>query len=673
MEEYENKDKLLFELGYDPSEKAKQIITQAYDDYNYCRSIRNQRFPLLQEMTIEEYIAESQKRYVGYIESDSEELETEDAVEGRVFMPETRNKLNAILSYYTNQRMRVEFSARYKNQEVNKVASGIVQSLYDWSMDETNGDEQQYYEALECAVKGTVVVLEGWDFATRKVKYVTKNNFETGELEYEEKTIIDKNEPYSYVVPLESVYVPNVYQPDIQKQRYVIIEEELSHDEFMGRYGKYKNAKYVPCASMMPVEDREQQMFFYQRWNGITKSHMVKVLHRWDKWNDQYDVIANGILMTPEVNPFVFDHKQLPMVVQRFEILSPDFFYGLSFPMKLATEQDALNSLYNLFLMRTYASSNITIVTSQEDQIESDRLGPFYRIQLEDADNMRELQFRPISPGEISVMDKILESINKSSIDPTQQGMANAETATAIIAAREATNRLMGTFLNFLSWMTYKKVKLRVANLLQFTSEGSEEMLIGGAMKEDDNGRLMQEFRIRDQLLNSGKRGLRLVRIVHDGPLKSANELEEEGDRSEGPVEIFEVTPQTLRNLDCMFYVVPNSSTPPTKTLDKAMKTEYIQNKLSLFPDLSPRPKLSALLDETFDQNPEEMTVQEAPAQGMEQALAEMMGGAQGGPSQPKAGESGRPGAQGPSISQQVLESPESSLKKMTGLEGQSM
>ena len=659
-----------FALNYTPTEKAEDILKKVYDRWEVCQSVWDQQYDLLQGMTPAEYITESQKRYIGLLEDEEDEDDGKPAVEGRMFMPETRNKLNAILSYYTNQRMRVEFSARYKEQEVNKTASNVVSSLYDWSMDVTNGDEQQYYEALECAVKGTVVIFEGWKFQTRKVKYVTKHNVETGEVEYDEQTIVEKNEPYSYVVPLESVRVPNFYQPDPQQQRYIMVEEELSHDEFMGRYGRYPNAEYVPCANMMPIEDRDTQMYLYQRWNGLTKEDRVKVIHHWDKWEDQYDVVANGVLLTPEVNPFAFDHKQAPFIFQRFEILSPDFWMGLSFPMKLAPEQDALNSLYNLFLMRTYASSNVTIVTSQEDEIEQDKLGPFYRIQLEDVANMRELEFRPISGGEIAVMDKILESINKSSIDPNQQGIASAETATAIIAARESANRLMGTFLNFLAWMTYKKTKLRVANLLQFSSEESPELLAAGDIRKDKEGRLIQEFRVRNQQLLSGKTGTRIVRIVRQGPLKTKEGLEVEEEISEAPIEVVEVTPQRIRELDSLFHVVPNSSTPPTKTLEKAMTMEYIQNKVTTFPQFAPMEKLSSLLDETFDQNPEEMTItpQQPPmgqGGGMEQMMSALAGGA-GGQQMPEA-----PSQEGPSISEQMMGAPENSLSRLTGIEAE--
>lgn len=609
------------------SQDKQNRVIEIEENFNNCLSKRSESYFLFDDHTFEEYINESVRLWNSYLPPVDD-----DNWRSNVFMPETRNKTIAILSFVAGQRMRVEISARKRDKAPDKVLSGVVKSSYDYSLDHEGGDKKFFLEALECSTKGTVIVFEGYNYRTRKIRQFKDYDFATGEYKQKvEKEIIEEDDCFKKVIPLEDLYIPNFFEEDIQKQSYLIYREEVDYQTFKSRFGKYKDFDKVPYTNNQ-IADKDGKYDYYQRYWERIKNGNVEILTQYNKEKDQVDISANGILLTPLDNPFIWDHKQYPFGKAVFEPMTTDFFYGKSLPQKFISEQIVLNTMYNMFLDRTYLSVMPWFITSLVDEIEMNEIRPMGRIQVSDPDKMREAQIKPVGTGEFNMLQTVLDSISKSSIDVSQQGQVSSDTATGIMQARESSVRMMGLFLNSLAWMEYELARLRISNILQFYPKPNS--LKTGTIRE------IQE---ENQILSDGTKGLKIIRLMKDSDLSPelGRNIQTEVNESETSMEITPITSKMLKDIDYKLKIVPNSSVPETKSLRKALALEYTDVVLQRFPDLSNREKLFDYINEVFDQNTEEMKVQapqapqnmpsEAPqgsqTQGMGKIASQMLGG----------------------------------------------
>lgn len=624
----------VYKASQEEQDRLRLIYNRMYD----CIELRNQPFSYFDNQSLEEYINESVKRWNSYIPP-------RDATDWRtsVFMPDTRNKLLAILSFVAAQRQRAEFVARDKYHPVNKSMSAVLQVMYDYSMDAEQGDMKFINATLENLIKGTVVVWEGCEYSKRDVKKVKEYDPITGEYKTETEEMIDQDNCVQRVIPLEDVYIPNFYEPDIQKQPYVIIREEMEYTLFKDKYKKWQNFDYVQ-PRMYLTEDKEGDIFFYERWASRVDEDTIEVLNYYDKWNDTHNIVANGVLLTPVDRPIIFDHKQYPFAKTINEPMGIDFFYGKSVPQKILSEQDVVNTLYNMLLDRTYLSVMPWFLTSLEDEIEESEIGPLQRVQVSDVSQFREANIQQVGSAELQMFDRVRDSISSSTVDESMMGSVADGTATAVQHARESATRVLGLLIKFMSHLTYQQSRLRAANILQFYPAGS-------GMKGGTDDKELKEYRADNQTLSDGQVGLKVVRMV--GDKKQAPEkrrVMEEVGRSDRPTEIIYITPRQLHMIDYDVKIIPTSSVAESQSLQKALGLEYNQVMLSAFPDMVNREKLFEYVNELFDQSPQEMKQDQQQQQAMlENAMA---GEAQG-------------EAATPEIAQQLMGNPEQSLGQL--------
>lgn len=475
---------------------------------------------------------------------------------------------------------------------------------------------------MEAIVKGTVVVYEGYLFRTRINKTIKTIDVETGKTVWTKEKVIEDDRVNQMVIPLEDVYIGNIFEPDIQEQPYVIIRELLDKGTFKARYGGYKNIDSVPT-ELLQFDPKSGKFYFYDDWSTRIEDGQVEVLHYYNKWEDEYIIMANGEIITDYDNPIPFDHKQYPFAKSIFEPVGK-FFYGKGLPLKIASLQDSINAMLNMALTRTYASLVPWYFTSIGADIDELDIRPMAVLQVPDPNNMREAQIASVSPGDNQVLETTRGMLDASSVDPSQAGQVSDQSATGILAAQEGAMRIMGLFANMLSWLIYDQAHLRTSNFLMFNTKPNKRVLKNGLVREEKT-----EFIKEDAILSDGSKGIQIVRIVDGEELPTVGEVQDEVEAMADRAEIFYVSYTTLRNLDFSLRIVPNSSVSETRTLNKAMLLEFVKESKNMFPNLVNDEGLYDSMIDVFKQNPAQVKlVQQQASPEMLQAQGQQMQGA---------------------------------------------
>lgn len=596
------------------TKKEQALLTEIYQNIDYCVGLKQRPFHYFDDMSFEMMINASVRRANSYNPPQA-------ANDWRVAvnMPETEDKLQAILGFITANRPRVEISARTDQKLIDKRIGKALDVITDASLDAEDGDAKMTSGSQEVLTKGTVVMYEGYEKVYRTIKDEKKVDKKTNKVTYTEKKICDSKKPIQRLVPIENFYIPNFYEVDLQKQGYVIEREEMNYHVAQQVYGNYPNWKHVQTSQQIKIT-KEGNYFFYENWGERVYEETVEILHWYHRTKDLYIIVINGVLMTEIDNPIPFKHKNYPFSYAVCQRYAPDFFWGKPLPMRLLSRQDFLNTLIRLAADRGVMSLLPWFVTSEESNIMPSDIGPMEVITVSDVTQFREAKIDPMQQGDVQLINMFQDSMSRSAVDPSQQGQVTSATATAVQNARESAINSLGLIIRFLSWMTHNQTRQRISNILQYH-------VIGDVYDKDMKN---PEFRVSGKKLSDGTTGDIIVRIVADekdipSPEKQAEELA----KSDGNVEVIYVTIEELHNIDFYIKIIPTSRVAESRALTKALFIEALQLIMQTFPDMANRQKLFEQLLETFDLDSEIMNMEqlEQMAGGMLPEEQQMMPG----------------------------------------------
>jgi hypothetical protein len=662
---------------YQFSDEEQIAIKKHYDQFQHCVNERQVPRHYFDDMTYEEVINESVKVAISYLPP-----RVEGEWKHRVSMPDVEQKIQTMMSFAAQQRLRSEISARSKGETANKNLSVIVSALNEKFLDIENFDEKFIDAFYELLIKPLAIVYEGYEYRTRETKDLTEYNFETGAFDFKKRQRIDIDRPNARVVPCENFYFPDFYQPDLQKQQYVYEREEMPYTTAEAVYGKYPNWKYVQTKNSFTEQQKESNFYFYQNWNGRVESENVEVLHGYNREEDTYNIIVNGIPLNSIDSPIIFDHKDYPYSWAKAQKYAVDFAPGKPLTIKLLKLKEISDTLINMFLDRTYFSVLPFWFTGFEDEIEDNTLRPGGRVQVPNVDQMKEGNVQAVQQGDLSMHGLITDAINRSSVDPAQEGEVSGETATAIQMAREAAVRAFTLTLNFMMWMEKSRTRQRVSNIIQFYPKHT---MIKQATGEFEVTK--KEIRREQAILSDGSIGLQIIRLVDpkEKPITQSaiqEEVDETKEKEGVTAEIYYTTPAKLANIEFDVRIVPNSSIAETESMQKAMFVEGAQFILQSFPQLVGQAGAQVLYEEALERfklpkekilratSQEQEAAQTAPGgqgQGLPPELMQALAGQGQGPQGASKGQS-EEATRIPSRMRQMVGSPAKSTKQLQGM-----
>lgn len=564
---------------YRPEDNVKDYTTKRYSDFQYCLSLRDQTYHEFDDLTPDDYWAEARKRVKNYLPplSASQEL-------SNMFLGKTRNKRNVIAAFVSAQRPRVEISVRAKGEtkKTDKRLSQMLRTAYDFFMDKEDADEKYLDWTIEALDVGTAFLLEDYAYFKQQVKIVEEEDHATGEKKWIKQDRIVKDECQASIVPIEDLFVPNFYEPDIQEQPYIILREYIPRLIAHQRYGYYANWKYVPIAAPRK-DEKESDSFFFQLLEDRIEDNFVEVLHYMNRWDDEHAIFCNGVLMTQMDNPIRYDHKKIPIAKTINEKMGPRFFYGMAMPMKVVSEQDGFNELANNNMDRSRISSIPKFISNYETELEVDNTSTYSIIKGDGDSGLRELDVQSVKPGDMNFLQFLGTMIDEATVDASFSGSIEGVTAAEIMNAKAQNQQKLGAFLTYIYAAAKRHAELRMATILQYFFMTSKKW----------DGKVFDTREIsRREKLQDGTDGTRIIRVVSSdkkippkedrikekqrGVLEKKDALGRIVDtKVEVNYDYIYVTPQEIADIDYTINVVPGSSLPETQSLKKALALEF--------------------------------------------------------------------------------------------------
>lgn len=379
-----------------------------------------------------------------------------------------RTKLFALLSSVVNLDLSGDISALDKN---NLPIQGMGDAMEDIILktNELDGDdEKKLLRQYELVKQGTVFVEEIWDERKKKEKKM-KEKF-SGKLNLEWQTKIKDAfaRPSRNIIPGINVYLGSmeIYNSSDQPYLFTVDRKPYSEAEFI--FGEWDRWTNVP-KSKESFNDIESSSF--SNWRLLEEEKdMVEIVRYQDKWNNEYAVIINGVLMTPVGLPLPWGYDDYNIAQQNLEPIHTKFAYGKSLTFRIRNKVAIYDELAKLSVLKTqksFAPPRYNI----SGRIVSSRVFMPGKINHGLAPNSLppiEGENLGVNQAEMSMLEWIQASIDNETTSPTFQGQQTkgSTTATEIVELQRQAKQMLGLIIFSVSMLEWKLEWLRLQNLI---------------------------------------------------------------------------------------------------------------------------------------------------------------------------------------------------------------
>lgn len=490
----------------------------------------------------------------------------------RAIRPIVRNKCISIAAHATARLIFPKVFSLDKESNYQKDCAKVMELLMEYSAKQSKYEKTSLLAVISAIVNPCSFIYTEYGDVIRNVK---KQKDDSGKWKVE--SIKDEN--YSgfkdVVVPCNEVMIENVYEPDIQKQSFVIWRRVISYDQAQLKYKDSPNWKYVKPGVQTLFSDENGQ--FYDVYDENMRGEMVEEIKYWNKNMDMAIIMVNGIFVTDYDQPNTRLDKQYPFAKFGYEIISEDFFYYKSLAFKMQHDADIINTLYPMIVDGTYLNIMQPMVATGSEAIGSSVIVPGLVTSFSDKDS----DIRPINVAQniksgIDTLFQVEQSINESSQNPLQQGLQPSGSTTAYEISRieQNANTVLGLFIKMIGDFVEQYGNLRMSDIIQYLT------MIDADLITDDENLIYKTFVVggKDTTSKIMFEDFETEMTDHEKMMKSYQLMEEEKDGQT----LYRVNPVLWREMKYTVVVSPDILQPRSEDLERAYALELFDRAIGL-------------------------------------------------------------------------------------------
>lgn len=491
----------------------------------------------------------------------------------RAIRPVVRNKVMSIAAHATARLLFPKVFAYNENSDEQQDAAKLMEDLMEWSGDISNYPYIALNRVIMALSSPASIGYTEYGEVMRNVKEEKRGN------NWIMKRVRDEAYPcfMDVVVPVNQFYIENIFEPDIQKQGFVIWRKVYSYSAAQAQYnGVYDNFKYVR-PGVQTIFDDANRVFYYV-YDPNMRSEDVEEIVYWNKNLDLKIIMVNGVMMTPHDNPNPRQDKLYPFEKFGYELINNRFFYYKSLAFKLQHDADIVNTLYQMVIDGTYLSIFKPMVNVGGEIIASDVIipGAVTTLSSPDAD-LRAINVGSDLRSGLETLSVVEQSINESSQAPLQAGQdvqGGGTTAYEISKLEQNANTILGLFIQMIAKHVKDFGKLRMGDILQYLTVPEVTEISG------EPELVYRTFFLKGKEKNK--------KIIFDSNIPGQHSAEDylnasldiEKEEREKNMEIVKANPILVRDLKYMVTVSPDVLNPRSSDLERAYSTELFDRAI---------------------------------------------------------------------------------------------
>jgi hypothetical protein len=562
---------------YQPSDKVQARTHQVQVDYQQGKLFQTKPLREFDDRSLIEEIDMNQKAFNSYVPPRS--TDPADSWRAQTVRPVTRNKLISIAAHITSVILYPSAFAQNDRDEEDREAGHVMRDLMEWTIDNSNY-KRAFIQAVISALVDPVVILEaGFYRVMRTVRTKLTEKDDEGNYRYDKKEIIDEilSGFKAYVIPCQQILISNIYEPDIQRQRFVIKDRYIDFNEARQIYGNHKSFEYVIPGTVAVFDDYTRT--FYNVQDEESKKYLVKETIYYHRTEDLQLAFVNGIMMCDPDSPITREDKLYPFAKTGYEPLNNgQFFYYKSAANKLGSDQEIVDALYNFIIDGNFMALMPPMAIFGSEEADSGVMIPGSMTAFRDPNvKMESLAPRMDLRGGLEAMALVEKSMSESSQDNARAGVGggSGQTAREVMLLEKNAQVQLGLFKHMIGFLIEDFGTLLMGDILQYMTIPQIEKLTDGVS--------YRSFLLPNKIMD-GKTVTKKIEFTADYLGKEEMSQDEILDESwkilereggpEGDKKIMRVNPASFRTLKYRIKVGVDELSPKSKELEKALDLE---------------------------------------------------------------------------------------------------
>ena len=639
--------------AYEPTKEESQEYNEIMNDVIKGRNVIQKSYNQFNGRNLYDCLDDWQKRWNGYLPMSS--VLTQDR--SNIVMNFTRNIVIGYVSKIVPPITKIIAVNKNTNKENIKFADAL-NDLITYSNNEESADSKFKESALDCAVKGTVIKYEGYLKQEQEMEVPDVVDPETGKMKTKKQKRLLFDNAYQENVPIEDFYIANPYQPDVQKQPFVIWKKCTSYDEAKWEFGNYPKFDFVNKGSYTLTS--EPTTFYRNQLYTELNANQVEVLLYYNKTKNKHVILVNGVPLYSGVIPR--KDNQYPFAKAIHEPFDSAFFWGMSLPQKFMGESDLAMTMFNMMVDKTYGSlMPFGLSSDLDDLVEDTVLEPNKIRKVGDVNNWRFETLPGVSAGEQAMLQTTI-SFMKDNAGTEGGASANTprggkQTMRQAMLKQQESMQKMGFNTEYLEEFERQRTKLRLGTILQYYSIPKLEKITNEKGKEIEQ-LMYREIVMPGAKLEGGNTGTKVIRLFDNETGNDKNKSEkmandmftEELESSDEKMPELDGTYHGTKrvadflnnlkknimaiNVDSFFdyntrvQVVKNSTHERNQMMDRAERMEYANWRLGIAQQAPCNAEeVVKWVDESYDIDSDRfVSKQQAPPAGLDPEAAQQAG-----------------------------------------------
>lgn len=493
------------------SEKEITAVGETYANFYKYKSYRSGALKHFQNKSFEDALSLSRQLFWNSMTTQSEDLENLGL---NFSLPFARKEVLDFLGRLVS----LNISPKIGGDELDATGIRMLQAMYKHWEFKSNQKVERFWEILYGLTNGTVCSYVGFNNSKLHRRYLESYDTKTGDFKITTKEQAPWNDVSKEIVAIEDIYIPKIYERNVQKQGNLIWKQQMDESTFHAKYDSlYENAKYVYPGNRIA----EDSLYFrLLGGSGSTAYNKIELMHDYNWITDEYRLIANGILLNKlgksktnvAIAPMPFDHKMAPFTWGIMSPIDEKFAYGMMMPFQIKDPQKILNTSYTMMVERELRAIDPPILTSD---IESPELifGQHKVIPVNDVDAYKEMNISEPSNQFFNMLNSLQSNASAisqggdTSIIPSRQ----PKSAREVMDINAMKQQAMANSVTMYYDIIRQEVMLVLKTMLQFYQTSQ--------IKNSDK-RIIRSLTAGEMPLSSGGIGnvnIRFVKEKKDG------------------------------------------------------------------------------------------------------------------------------------------------------------
>lgn len=569
-------------------------------------------------------IAVDQMAWAVYQPNDGDNLAGEglNAWRSNAVRPIVRNKVFSIAAHVTAHTLFPKIVAFDKDSTEQEEAAQVMSDLIEWSTFNTNATfaDVSLQAVISALVNPVSIVWTEYNEVYRTVKRAKK-----ADGTYETEQILDEDLSgfRDESIPPDQLYIQDFYQPDVQKQGWLIRRRVRPYTLLKTLYqDKYPNFQYVRPGVQVLFNDANQQ--FYEAYDLTMRQDECEEIIYLNKNLDLRLVVVNGILLSDADAPNPREDKLYGVATFGYEYLraNGDCFYWKSLAFKTMPDDKIVNTLYPMIIDGTYLAIMPPMVNIGGEIITSDVIAPGAVTTFSDPNaDLKPLsvQSENLKAG-MDALFKVEQNITDDAFTPLQQGdmpEGGGNMPAYNMSQMEANAKLMlGPFLDMVGRYVKQMGRLRIGDIKQYMTLPEVAAIEGSA----NSDLIYKTFVLPQGKTRGNSKKIKFTNDTPDVPLTKGELLkhsykvlqEEQGMGKKH--QLAKVNPTLFRDLKYMCIVSPDVLRPMSQEIEASWNLQTYDRMVAAPPGMfDPQETAKLLLDTspTTKKHPEKYVAQQ--------------------------------------------------------------